>query len=314
MSTTTITKAKNFDVNTITYGEPQVGGRGGKSIKMMSGGRAINIQFPLTFTWGVNKWEGENGAPDKYDISLQFDKENPSSKKFLDTMIALQEKLIQDSVTNSQKWFGRKKIIPAVAEAMWWPMVKYRKDKTTGEPDLTSNPSLKVKLGCYNGEWSVDLFDMSGKPTFRSRVSEEVAASIQGSKTPVDLVPSKSWVKGIMMCGGLYIAAGRISCSWRLQQANVRPPQNLVGSGVCAVLPDSDDEAEEERLDMKDEEDEENDFELEHSEPTFVDDDDDDDDDIAAKVAAEVEEEVEEVKPKKKKKKIVRRKKVTVDH
>jgi len=311
MSTTQIIKAKNFDVDTITYSDPQIGARGGKSIKIMSGGRAINLQFPLTFTWGVNKWEGENGAPDKFDISLQFDKSNSSSKKFLDTMVKLQSKLISDSVTNSSKWFGRKKIIREVAEAMWWPMVKYRKDKNTGEPDLTSDPSLKVKLGCYNGEWSVDLFDMTGQPTFRSRVSPEVAQTIQGSKTPVDLVPSKSWVKGIMTCGGLYIAAGRISCSWRLQQANVRPPQNLVGSGICAVLPDSDDEADEERLALQEEDGEDDDFEKEHTQPTF-DDDDDDDDDIAAKVAAEVEEEVEE-KPKKKKK-IVRRKKVVVEH
>ena len=311
MSTTTITKAKNFDVETITYGEPQINDRGGKSIKLMSGGRAINLQFPITFTWGVNKWEGDNGAPDKFDMSLQFDKSNISSKKFLDAMVALQSKLITDSVTNSSKWFGRKKIIPEVAEAMWWPMVKYRKDKNTGEPDMDSDPSLKVKIGCYNGEWSVDLFDMTGNPTFRSRVSEEIAETIQGSKTPVDLVPSKSYVKGIMTCGGLYIAAGRISCSWRLQQANVRPPQNLVGSGVCAVLPDSDDEAAEEALDMKDEddEDEEQEQEQEHAEPKF----DDDDDDIAAKVAAEVEEEVGEVKPKKKKK-VIRRKKVTVEH
>jgi hypothetical protein len=308
MSTTTITKAKNFDVNTIKYGEPQINARGGKSIKVMSEGRAINLQFPITFTWGINKWEGENGAPDKYDVSLQFDKSNSSNKKFLDTMIAFQNKLMADSVTNSHKWFGRKKIIKEVAEAMWWPMVKYRKDKNTGEPDLTSNPSLKVKIGCYSGEWAVDLFDMTGSPTFRSKVSSEVAETIQGSKTPVDLVPSKSHMKGIMTCGGLYIAAGRVSCSWRLQQANVRPPQNLVGSGVCAVLSDSDDEAFEEELKSKEEEEDEI-----HSEPTF-DDDDDDDDDIAAKVAAEVEEEVQETKPKKVKRKVVRKKKVTVEH
>ena len=306
MSTTTITKTKNFNADTIQYGEPQINARGGKSIKVMAEGRAINLQFPVTFTWGVNKWEGENGAPDKYDVSLQFDKGNASSRKFLDSMLAFQEKLMADSVTNSHKWFGRKKIIPEVAESMWWPMVKYRKDKSTGEPDLDSNPSLKVKLGCYNGEWAVDLFDMTGSPTFRSKVSAEVAETIQGSKTPVDLVPSKSHMKGIMTCGGLYIAAGRISCSWRLQQANVRPPQNLVGSGVCAVLSDSDDEAFEEELQSKEEDE-------------TYDEDETVDDDIAAKVAsemaAEVESEVEsEVKPKKVKRKVIRKKKVTVDH
>ena len=217
-------------------------------------------------------------------------------------MLNIQNKLMTDSVTNSHKWFGRKKIIPEVAEAMWWPMVKYRKDKNTGEPDLTSNPSLKVKIGNYNGEWAVDLFDMTGSPTFRSKVSPEVAQAIQGNKTPVDIVPSKSHMKGIMTCGGLYIAAGRVSCSWRLQQANVRPPQNLVGSGVCAVLSDSDDEAFEEELQSKEED------ETYDDEPVC--------DDIAAKVAQEMAAEVEEevAKPKKVKRKVVRKKKVTVDH
>ena len=72
----------------------------------------------------------------------------------------------------------------------------------------------------------------------------------------MSLVPKGSSVKGLIQCGGLWFVGGKFSVTWRLQQACIRPPRQLVGQGKCMLMDDSDDDAAEEGK-SKDEEEEE---------------------------------------------------------
>ena len=99
-------------------------------------------------TWGVNKWEDENTGRCKYDASLQFDPHRSDSQTaFLDEMKAFEEKIKNDAVTNSKKWFGKSKMTRDVVDVLMYPILKYpRKKDGSGEPDHDRNPTLKLKI------------------------------------------------------------------------------------------------------------------------------------------------------------------------
>ena len=152
---TLIVKAKEFTPSKVTYDEPVTNKRGGKSVNLRLNGQPIVLQVPLMLTWGVNEWVDENNGSVKYDMALQFDPQKSSSQtKFLAAMQQFQECVKDNAVKNAKKYFGKKQS-REVVEALMYPMLKYRKDKVTGEPDYNSNPTLKLKLPFWEGRYNL---------------------------------------------------------------------------------------------------------------------------------------------------------------
>ena len=230
-----ITKAKTFDPSQVTYKPVRVNSKGGKSIPLSLNGHNLVLQYPLMFTWGVNEWDSDSGTFKKYDMNLQFGTDEGAEGAFLSAMKVLQEKILVDSVKNSFQWFGKKTMSREVAEALMYPILKYPKDKQTGEPDMTRYPAMKLKIPCWEGDFKVELYDMNRNALYLPNASEDD----HWDKTPVDLIPSRSHVKGLLECTGLWFAGGKFGCSWKLVQAQVRPPVRI--QGFC-ILDDSDDD------------------------------------------------------------------------
>ena len=298
-----IVKSKNLSVSNITYKPPTVNKRGGKSIKCMYNGNPLRIQFPFIFTWGVNENEDENTGNVKYDVALQFG--DKLDEHFKVKLKEFQEKILDDAVSNSKQWFGRK-MSKEVAEAMMYPILKYPKLKDgSGELNYDKEPNFRVKLPCYDNVFSVEIFDTKGKCLFNPKMEEDAP---QGDLTPKDIIESRSKIKGIIECNGIWMAGGRFGVTWKLLQTAVRPPVNIIGSGTCHLMSDSDDDEEERKLEKEEKLKNaiQNQEEKVENECVSVMDDSDDDQE-QEKV---VEEKVEEVKPKKKKR-VVRRKKKT---
>ena len=295
-------KAKEFTPSKVTYDEPQTNKRGGKSVNLRLNGQPIVLQVPLMLTWGVNEWVDEQNGSVKYDMALQFDPQKSDSQdKFLTAMKDFQEKVANDAVTNCKKWFG-KKMSREVVDALMYPMLKYRKDKQTGEPDYTANPTMKLKVPFWEGRFNVEIYGMDRKalylpPKYGKGPEGNKAPGQDATSTPMEFVPKASHVKGLIRCNGMWFAGGKCGVTWQLVQIQVRPPTRLVGSGNCHIMDDSDDDEIAADLDAKDEEETEEVDEYSAAQPTFDD---------------EEEEEEEDEKPptpKPKKKKIVRRKK-----
>ena len=295
-ATEMIVKAKAFQPSDVSYKAATVDARGGKKVQVRLSGQPLVLSMPMMFTWGVNERVDETSGRVSYDMNLVFETDKSGSvASMCDKMKAFEQKILEDAVTKSKEWFGKSKMSKEVAEAMMYPVLKYPKDKQSGEPDYSRNPSMKVKLPYWDNKFNFELYDTKSKPLFLP--TKDGCEGPQGDKTPVDLVPSRSYVKALVACNGLWFAGGRFGVLWKLVQAVVRAPVQLVGTGVCHLADDSDDE---EILESVKKEEEEAKEEEESHAPTFDDDDDD-----------EEEEEVEEVKPApvKKKKKVVRRKK-----
>ena len=240
-----ITRSRDFNPDNVEYGAPRVNKRGGKNIDVRYENHKLCIQFPFLFTWGVNERVDETTGRVSYDVSVVFQSknENDSEGDYFNKLKRFEEKVLEDAVTNSKLWFGKAKMSREVAEAMMYPVLRYPKDKNTGEYDYDRNPNVKLKLPYWDGKFTTtELYNVNRELLFDPKK--------QWDKTPVDLVPSKSYMKGLMQCTGVWFAGGRFGVTWSLVQAQVRPPVTL--QGFC-MLDDSDDESTLNRLNKEDE-------------------------------------------------------------
>ena len=119
------------------------------------------LSTPLMLTWGLN--ENDYEGKKSYDLALQFPSANypnPDASAFLEGLITMENKIKADAVTNSKEWFNKPKMTAEVVDALWTPMLRYKKDPDTQEADLTSAPTLRVKVPFYDGEHKIEIYDV----------------------------------------------------------------------------------------------------------------------------------------------------------
>ena len=307
-----ITKAKKFitRISDVSYQDPKVNKRGGKSVQIQLDGQPLVLQIPLMLNWGVNERVDEQSGRVSYDMSLQFNNDSPAIVSFMEGMRALQEKVIDDSCGSKCKdWHGKSKMSKEVAKALMYPILKHPQIKDaqgnlTGEPDYDRFPSMKLKIPFWEGNYLVELYDMNRQPMYLPKSSVHTTS-------PVEAIPKASHINGLIQCTGIWFAGGKFGITWKLVQACVRPPRRLIGSGTCHIVDDSDDEDMDNSLSRREDEDSEQKTASQQYKPSFTTSDQDDDDEDADEMEDEEEEEPEPVK--KKKKKVVRRKKTSSD-
>lgn len=236
-TTQSIISGTTFNANTdIKYAKVKVNNSGGKSVGILNAttNTALNIQTPLMLTWGVNEnTDKKTGEVQSYSMALQFPSDEYKTanvSKFFATMQAFETKIKQDAITNSKEWFG-KAMSAEVIGAIFNPVLSYSKNPQTGEPDHTKNPTLRVKLPFYDGEWKgIEIYDSNQHVLFPN----------SDGKSPKDLITKGSDAALIITCGGLWFAGGSFGVIWRLAQAVLKPKPTL--SGRCHIQLDDDEQ------------------------------------------------------------------------
>ena len=227
-----IVSGVNFDVTKdYMYTKAKVNANGRKSIGILNNEnkKSLYVSTPLMLTWGVNTYTDEKtGEVQSYDIALQFPNDeynNPECVAFLKNMQALEHKIKEDAVVNSKDWLNKNKLVPDAVDALWSPMLKYPKDKDTGEPDYSRAPTLKVKIPYWQGEFkNIELYNDSKELVFPQ---EDVETNIS------EFIVKGSNVATIIQCGGIWVANGKFGVTWKLFQAVVKPKTSL--SGKCHI-------------------------------------------------------------------------------
>lgn len=226
-----ILSATTFNANNdVKYTKPKINKSGGKSVGILNSNnnKQLLISTPIILTWGVNEFVDEQNGKKSYNMALQFPNDSYATEqntKFLEAMKGFETKLKQDALKNSKEWLNKAKTSPEVVDALFTPMLKYPKDKNTGEFDYTRAPSLNVKLGYWNDEFDCEVYDHSQKQLFPAN---------DPSKTNLmALIPKSANVAVILKCGGLWFANGKFGCTWKLVQAAVRQKESL--KGKCLI-------------------------------------------------------------------------------
>ena len=295
---TMIINGSDFDVTSdYMYTKPKVNASGGKSIGIMNtkSMKSLFMSTPLMLTWGVQSFTDEKTGKTTYDMALQFPKEEyntPTVQSFLENLKAFETKIKSDAITNCKEWMNKTKMSPEVIDALWTPMLKYPKDKESGEFDYDRDPTLKIKMPLWEGVWKCEVYDMDQKLIFPN----------DNGLLPSDLIGKATNVATVIQCGGLWFANGKLGVTWRFVQAVVKPKQSLMGQCFINL---SNDEKETLKKTAPGDEDDDNNRNVQ-----VVDSSDDDDiDDTPVTPAKEVKEEIEAVAPPAPKKKVVRKKK-----
>jgi hypothetical protein len=232
-----IISGTSFNPNTdYKYAKAKVNNSGGKSVGILNAATnsVLNIQTPLMLTWGVNEnTDKKTGEVQSYSMALQFpadEYKTPGVSKFFAALQQFEAKIKQDAIANSKEWFG-KAMSAEVIGAIFNPVLSYSKNPQTGEPDYTKNPTLKVKLPFYDGEWKgIEIYDSNRIALFPN----------SDGKSPKDLIVKGSDAALIITCGGLWFAGGSFGVTWRLVQAVLKPKPSL--RGKCHITLDDDEQ------------------------------------------------------------------------
>ena len=220
----------------VKYSKPKVNAVGGKSVGILNAATnsATYISTPLMLTWGVNTFTDDKTGRNTYDMSLQFptsEYANADTTSFLENMKALEARIKADAITNSKEWFGKTKMSSDVVDALWTPMLKYPKDKETGEFDMTRAPTLRIKMPVWEGEWKCELYD-----TERTQIFPDTETP---TRTPLDIISKGANIATVIQCGGVWFANGKFGVTWKLFQGVVKPKASL--RGTCHIQLSSDD-------------------------------------------------------------------------
>lgn len=234
MSSQIVTANQFVPSEHLMYTKPRINAAGGKSVGIINKitRKSLMVSAPMMLNWGVNTYgEGEKMS---YSLSLQFPRDEFSNEKTRDFFSMLKDfenQIKSDAVKNCKDWFG-KNMSEEVINAFFNPMLKYPKDKETGEPDLEREPTLKVKLPSWEGEFKFELYDVENTLL----IPNEEGAS------PEAFINKGSQIATILQCGGLWFANGSFGVTWKLYQGVVKPSETLAKRQCHIQLDDNEKE------------------------------------------------------------------------
>jgi hypothetical protein len=225
----TIINCSELTVADIKFYAPKVTQGGGKNVGMMnkSTHTALRMKLPIMFTFGASDYQDNK----QFSCSLQFPDLNDETvdpvygeclAKLSDFEAALKRKVFEFS----KDWLGKQLKNEEMVDMIWTPMLKYPKNKETGEVDTSRAPTLNVKIPCFEGKWSSEVYDEEKNPLFPSPENPEV--------TPLNFITRGTNMATVIQCGGLWIVGGKMGVTWKLVQTIVKQ-QNTSIQGVCHI-------------------------------------------------------------------------------
>ncbi len=211
----------------INLGTPKVNAAGGKNIPIFNkiARNGLKVETPMMLTWGINENQFDGSDKKSYDMSLQFPSAEylrEDTSAFLENMKKMDTYIKEQACINSKAWFGKVQSAEVV-DAFWTPILKYPKDKSTGEPDHSKSPTLRVKIPFWDGQFKCEIYNVH-----RELIFPKPNVNI------LDVVPKGSEVKVMLQCGGIWFAGGKFGITWKPYQMIVKPKHQL-SPGVCHI-------------------------------------------------------------------------------
>jgi hypothetical protein len=181
-------------------------------------------------TWGASDFVDSDGNSNgKYEMSLQFPQEeysNDEVRAFLRNMKAFEDKIKADALIYSKEWFGKVHKSAEIIEELFTPLLKYPKNKATGEYDYSKQPTLRLKLPQWEGVWKTEIYDEESTRLYPSTENPGL--------TPLDYLKKGSNIASLIQFAGIWFVNGKFSASWKLVQAVVQKPRAQL-QGQCFI-------------------------------------------------------------------------------
>jgi hypothetical protein len=228
-----IVDGAQFNPENIMYTAPKASSQGGKSVNILNKTTktTLTLSTPLMLTWGASdfKKDGEEVGNGRFELSLQFPNEEyktSDTEAFLKNIKAFEDKIKSDALVYSKEWFGKVHKSSEIIEELFTPLLKYPKNKVTGEYDYTKQPTIRVKLPQWEGTWKTEIYDEDANRLYPS--SENLAV------TPLDYLKKGSNIACLIQFAGIWFVNGKFSAGWKLLQAVVQKPRAQL-QGQCFI-------------------------------------------------------------------------------
>lgn len=237
----TIIDATLFNVKDIQYGSPKSNPKGGKVVNVLNKNSktGLRISTPLMLTWGAADFvDKDTGLPNgKFEMSLQFPSGEYATEDtiaFLENFKNLEETIKSDALLYSKEWFGKVHKSREVVDELFTPILKYPKNKETGETDFTRAPTIRIKVPKWEGVWKSVIYDEDEQKLFPNPANPCVS--------PLDFLKKGSHVACLIQCGGIWFANGKFTVTWNLSQAVVQKSRAALSDECYVKLKPSDKE------------------------------------------------------------------------
>lgn len=232
-----IYRANQVDISKFSFGDPTVNKYGGRSASVKYDGKPFYIQGPrMRLPYGLGEYQekDKSGAvtKTKYSMDLSFagyelneegEASAPKVREFYDFMLEMQKVLVKAAQENSETWLDMPDASEGVAKALTREIVKFSKDKKTKKITTKWPPTMKAKVGFWEGKWMVNAFDEN-----KERVTDLKGHVVKG----MEVIP-------LLKCDCVNFAGGKVGYSFQLSQVRMYTP---VGMPTYAFLPDEEED------------------------------------------------------------------------
>lgn len=236
--TSNIYRANQVDIKKFSFGDQTVNKYGGKSSRVKYEGSDFFLQTPrMRLPYGLGTYEDKDPNTGeikkvKYSINMSFagyeldEDGNPSNQKVRDLyelMVKMKELLVNQAIDNSQSWLGLDEANEGVANALTRDILIWSKDKLTKKANKKYAPTMKAKIGFWDGRFTLNAFDENKQPVEDLRTN----------------LPKGTEVVCILKLQPVHFAGGKAGYSWQVYQMKIYKP---AGMPSYAFIEDPDDD------------------------------------------------------------------------
>jgi hypothetical protein len=214
--------SRDVDLSKITFSEPKQNNNGGRTIFINYNGGDLLLQTPcMPAPFGICMWPGERGAPDKYSLDLSFAgrESNQGIQEFHKMLQGLTDVVCKTALERSVSWL--KKAAPSrdVIEQLFSKMIRYSKDKVTGNDSTVYPPSFKLNLPMRDGSFAFKTYNSDRSELDLASLLTESQRPCKGARVTAIIQLSSIWVVG----------QNQFGVSWKVQTLRMQMPATLQG-------------------------------------------------------------------------------------
>lgn len=216
-TTSTIT-AESFDASKITFdAPPKVLSNNAKLVFLKYGGKPLEVQTPpMKAPFGADTRPMENGEKTTLAGSFENHDSRPPLHALFDMMNSMDNKIVSAAMENQSAWWHPKKFFnEEVARAIYTPIVRYGKDKESGEVSMRYAPTMRMALKRNEGKWAFDVVDSD-----MNDISDKFKELVDAGCT------RGAMFQAVIRATGIWISGSGFGVSWKVVslRMNVSPP------------------------------------------------------------------------------------------
>jgi hypothetical protein len=212
-----IVQPKNFQLSHVSLTDLKPYGKGKISYLNYGNpgerGTSLAIQTPsLRTPFGLNVFEGDNGAKYSFNLRIRGGDTNPKIKAFESLLTTLDKFMVDHAVKNSKAWFGKDKSRDALMET-YVPCLKV--SQKTDKEGNSYAPTMKINIKRKKDDSDFDCLFYGAESK-----SDPSVAPIRD--TPIeDLLRKGAEMTSIIECTGVWFAGGKFGLGWKAKQVRL---------------------------------------------------------------------------------------------